>query len=138
MRPVAAGCELRIDIGGDGTKRVSFPAGSAALAADEQAAIDRWIDGQRWRECIPRISVVTRAQWTAPGEVDLDLAQRRAAAMQDILVEGGFPGDLIVTDVLGPLYSFSEIGDRYDAVAEIVLSELIDALDKPDLCRRWR
>jgi hypothetical protein len=49
------------------------------------------------------------------------------------------PGDLIATDVLGPLHPFSETGaHRYQGVAEIALSEIISALDEPSLCRRWQ
>jgi outer membrane protein OmpA-like peptidoglycan-associated protein len=101
-KPGATGCELRIDIGGDPSERLSFPAGSAELDAGERDDIDHWIDGLHRYDCIPRISVVTRAEWTAPGEVDLNLAQRRASTIRDTLVERGIPDDQITTDVLGP------------------------------------
>jgi outer membrane protein OmpA-like peptidoglycan-associated protein len=117
-----AGCELCIRIGVD--HAVSFPPGRAELDASEREAIDDWIDTTRLRrdKSIGRISIETRAEWIRPGEVDLELAKRRAAAIRDFLVERGIAGDLIATSVLGPRVSFSEASadrSRCDSYAEI-------------------
>lgn len=104
-----AGCEFCIHIGVD--EIVLFSPGRAELDSTQQNSLDYWITttGLRRDKGDGGISVVTHAEWIAPGQVDLDLAKRRAEAIRDFLVGRGIPVDRIATDALGPHDSYSEV-----------------------------
>ena len=108
--PLDAGCELCIDIS-DSTPVVSFLPGSAEpdttrpCSRDPISAIALSFERGQGAH---RISIVTHAEWIAPGEVDLDRALRRAKRVQDLLIQRGVPSDVIDTQALGPRAPYSE------------------------------